>query len=150
MTLTTWCAIGLAATLTTACNQTKSEEGTLESRPEVGEEDGRPSVITASGCVTASGDRFVLTDLKGQDGRALTETYRLVGDDEDIRPHVGQMVQVTGASEPEQIVDVRQSTGSVATSGGAPEVATTATTRIEITDLTVRSIAPTGNPCPAD
>jgi hypothetical protein len=149
MKLTTWCAVGLAAVLTAACDQTKSEEGTLESRPEVGEEDGRPRVITASGCVTASGERFVLTDLKGQDGSALTETYRLVGDDEDIRPHVGKMVQVTGASEPEQIVDVRQSTGSVGT-GGAAQVDTTETTRIEVTDLTVRSIAPTGEPCPTN
>ena len=150
-----WCVVGLSVALTAACNRS-SGEGTLETNAKVGEEDGAPQLITAEGCLTSSGDRFVLTQMKAQEGNA--ESYRLVGKEEDLRAHLGKRVQISGESEPEQVVDVRQSsestgaTPATGTSGTTAQVDTTETTRIEVHDLRVRTIAAMDEPCtaPAD
>ena len=101
-----WCVVGLSAALAASCNRSGLDESTLETNAVVGEEQGRPQLITADGCLTASGDRFVLTELQAEEGSA--EAYRLVGRDEDLRAHVGKRVQISGEAEPEQIVDIRQ------------------------------------------
>ena len=47
--------------------------------------------IVESGCLTASGDRFVLTALETGGNRA-TELYQLIGDSAELREHVGDFV----------------------------------------------------------
>ena len=96
-----------------------------------------------------------------------TEAYRLVGMHDELRPHVGKRVRITGETEPEQVVDVRQSTPPAATSppagaahsgrtdqpagttGPEAQVGTTETARIEINDLQVRSVSARSEPCAA-
>ena len=144
--LGTWCAAGLLAVSAAACD--KPGEGRLESNARVGDEPGAPRLLSAEGCLTAAGDRFVLTELKTDD--ATAESYRLVGMDEELRPHVGTRVSVSGESEPEQVVDLRQSTPAPATptgTSGTPQVATTESTRLEVHDLRVRTISPSNEPC---
>lgn len=157
-----WCAAGLCVAVT-ACNRPDSNEPPLEAEPTVlGDRDiAPPRPVIVEGCLTASGDRLVLTELKSDDSAggstaAATESYRLVGMEENLRPHVGKRVRVTGEAEPEQVVDVRQSTppapatGQPAgTTGSEPQVETTETTRIEISDLQVRSVSPSTESCTA-
>src|SRR5687767_12993527 len=124
-----WCVVGLSATLAVSCSRSPGE-ATLETNARVGDEDGAPQLISAEGCLTASGDRYVLTELKAEEGSA--ESYRLVGRDDDLRAHVGTRVKISGESEPEQVVEVRQSTEGSAvsppatgTSGATAQVDTT-------------------------
>jgi hypothetical protein len=142
-----WCAVAIAALTAAACN--KPGEGRLESNARVGDEPGAPRVLSAEGCLTESGDRFVLTELKAED--ATAEAYRLVGMDDELRPHIGKRITVAGESEPEQVVDVRQSTATPGTqaagTAGTAQVTTTEQTRIEVHDLRVRTITPSDAPC---
>lgn len=147
-----WCVVGLSALLSASCNRWNAESR-VETNTVVGDEDGPAGLITAEGCLTASGDRFVLTDLEAEEGGAAT--YRLVGRDHDLRAHVGRRVRISGESEPEQVVDVRQSTeggagspSATGTSGATAEVDTITTARIEVHDLRVRTIVPVDEPCP--
>jgi hypothetical protein len=136
-----------------------------------------PRLVIVQGCLTASGDRFVLTALEpGVRGpiaarrygkrlwakdKPTTEAYRLVGADDSLRPLVAQRVAIIGESEPEQVVDVRESSPGVerqipfdpqtpqpvGTSGLEPRVSMIQTTRIEIYDLKVRSVRAIGERC---
>jgi hypothetical protein len=147
-----WCVVGLSVASLSACNRTGSDDSPLETNTVVGDEPGAPRLISADGCLTASGDRFVLTELN--DDSATAEAYRLVGRDEDLRAHVGKRISVSGESEPEQVVDVRQSTAAPAgaqpegTAGSTAQVETTESTRIAVHDLRVRTISPSNEPCP--
>jgi hypothetical protein len=133
-----------------------------------------PHTTIVEGCLTAADDRFVLTELRpgvpgprvaARDGEPLaaaprptTETYRLVGMHDRLAPLVGRRVQVTGAAEPEKVVDIRESAPATAprgaptgTAGSAADskVATQQSAHIDIHDLQVRSVAPTGDRCDA-
>jgi len=146
---------------------------TFEDKPTVAGDENltRSTPVIVEGCLTASGDRFVLSELdRGKPGPRVaaqqgerpaaeeeptTESYRLVGMDDTLRPLVGQRVEITGASEPEKVVDVRESAPATApageraagTSGSDPQVSTVQTTRLEISDLRVRSVQATGARC---
>ena len=138
---------------------------------------GDPNLVGAhttivEGCLTAASDRFVLTELRpgvpgprvaARDGtplaaapRPTTEAYRLVGMHDQLAPLVGQRVEVTGAAETEKVVDVRESapaTGPRAAKAGTSastadsKVASEQSAHIEIHDLQVRSVEPTGDRC---
>jgi len=166
-------ALGLSLALTGACNRAeradRDDDSPLEPAPTVlGDRNPvRPSPVTVEGCLTASGDRFVLTqlthDAAAEPGASQpgTEAYRLVGMEDELRPHVGKRVRITGEAEPEQVVDVRQSSppadANPAGTAGSPrtpqrpeaEVETTETARIEINDLQVRSVSATSEACVA-
>jgi hypothetical protein len=122
----------------------------------------RPRTITAEGCLTGEGERFVLTDLaSGRTNETATESYRLIGMDAELRSLVGQRVQVTGEAQPEQVVEVREvsppaATGAAATPGAAagtsgggsqPQVDTVQSTRLVVGDLRVASVNATGARC---
>ena len=118
--------------------------------------DVRPAPITATGCLTARGDQFVLTDLE-REGQPTTETYQLIGNQEQLRPHVGKQVRVNGEAKPAQVATMQESTPAASkpqpqgTAGGAdPKVTTQAETRVEVRELTVSSIQPTGEGCAAE
>jgi hypothetical protein len=125
--------------------------------------------VTARGCLTGRGDEFVLTELergtperraeaselaRGTAPQPTTVTYRLIGDSDQLRPLLGQRVEVIGPAEPEKVVDMRgtgQATGSAssgaATTGMRAQVDTLQTARIEIHDLRVEAVNAIGDPC---
>jgi hypothetical protein len=164
--------------LTVACGGGKDETEIAERNPEVANRgDGRPVAITQTGCLTAQGDRFVLTALESatapgaatpEAGRQsptasaqpTTESYQLIGNDDELRPLVGKQVRVSGEADPPKVAEVRESTpptsasGATGTTGqaeppkpGEPKVATSTETRLEVTQLRVQSIAATGEAC---
>jgi hypothetical protein len=114
---------------------------------------GETTTIVETGCLTAAGDRFVLTALERGGRRAETEMYQLVGNDEDLRRHVGREVQVTGMAEPAQVAEVTEVSPSTpaGTSGTAdgtqPQVTTEAATRLETRRMRVSTVTPTGEEC---
>jgi hypothetical protein len=86
----------------------------------------------------------------------------LIGDEEQLRPHVGKQVRVSGEAEPAKVAEVRESTppsdasGATGTAGqaepakpGEPSVATATQTRLEVTQLRVQTITATGEACTA-
>jgi hypothetical protein len=149
------------------------QQNVLEDRPTVRGDENLvgPRPIIVKGCLTAAGDRFVLTELDpgargprvaeregsrpAAEAEPTTENYRLVGMEEQLRPLVGHLVEITGASELEQVVEVHESSppmkpknqGAAATSGREPRVSTVQTTRLEISDLQVNSVQSTGERC---
>jgi hypothetical protein len=116
----------------------------------------RPAVVTETGCLTARGDQFVLTDLERGEGEATTETYQLIGNHDELRRHVGEQVRVNGEAEAPKVAVVQESTPPAnatpqGTSGGAePKVNTQAQTRVETRKLTVTSVEATGASCAAE
>jgi hypothetical protein len=117
----------------------------------------RPAVVTQTGCLTARGDQFVLTDLERGEGEATTETFQLIGNHEELRQHVGKQVRVSGEAEAPKVAVVQESTppspktAPEGTSGRAePKVTTQAETRVETRKLTVTSVQPTGASCAAE
>ena len=117
----------------------------------------RPAIVTETGCLTARGDQFVLTDLERGEGQATTETFQLIGSDDQLRSHVGKQVRVNGEAEAPKVAVVQQSTPPApqptaqGTAGGAePKVSTQEQTRVEVRKLKVASVEPTGESCAAE
>ena len=116
---------------------------------------GGQTATSRTGCLTTSGQSFVLTDIERGDSPS-TEAFRLEGKESELRPHIGQRVRITGDAEPAKVAVVRESTPPAAstpagTSGGAePTVKTETETRVEVRNLTVASIEPTGQTCAAE
>ena len=112
------------------------------------------TAVTEVGCLTAAGDRFVLTSLESGE-RPSTELYQLFGTSDELREHVGREVLVTGEAEPAGIAEVRETTPAtpVGTSGAniqaAPQVRTESQVRLETRQLRVLTVTPTGDDCPA-
>jgi hypothetical protein len=132
----------------------------------------RPAPTDVSGCLTASGDRYVLTSLEpvtttgggptrnenanapGAPPVPTTETYQLIGGSPaELHKYVGQQVHVTGEADPARVAELRESTPPVGTSGAErpgpqqPKVSTEETTRVELRKLRVSSITGAGGPC---
>jgi hypothetical protein len=165
--------VGLCIVVSAACGRQADETSVLEAEPTVyGDENlVPPRLIIAEGCLTAAGDRFVLTELEGgvpgptvadrsgarpwAANEPTTEIYRLVDMEKRLRPLVGQRVEITGEAEPEQVVDTREispwvtplNERPIGTADREPHVSAITTTRIEISDLRVRSVRPTGDRC---
>jgi hypothetical protein len=167
--------------LTVACGGSKDEAEIAERDPEVTGrgEGGRSMTVTQTGCLTADGDRFVLTSLEpgaaaeqaGQQpsgaaptatAQPTTEAYQLIGNDDELRQLVGRQVRVSGEADPPKVAEVRESTppttpsGATGTAGqaepakpGEPQVSATTETRLEVTQLRVQSVTATGEACPA-
>ena len=123
-----------------------------------------PVVVT--GCLTGSGDRFVLTELERSDAATTvaapaTETYQLVGEEDELRPHVGKQVTFTGRSDTTQVAIVRESSPAAAApagtagsegaapsgQGSTPKITAQSETRVEVAKLKVASVKSTGEPC---
>ncbi len=133
------------------------------------------SEVEVTGCLTGTGDEFVLTELdRAETGTTIaapsTESYRLIGDASVFRQHVGRQVRVSGMADTPEVAIVREAAPAVAASPGVgtsgsestgtsagqapaagagptPKVATEQQTRLEISSLRVRSVAPTGSSC---
>jgi hypothetical protein len=107
--------------------------------------------MTVTGCLTASADRFVLTALDQKAATPTTETYQLKGaQDAELQKYVNREVRVVGEADAAKVADVRDlPSTTVGTGGTSAEVKTQEATRFEVRTLTVSSVTPTGDPCPA-
>jgi hypothetical protein len=139
---------GLCLSLSIACDRTAAErDEARDDKIDMAD----TTVVTESGCLTASGGRYVLTAL--ETGAGATEMYQLVGNEDELRKHVGREVRVTGDAEPAVVADVRETTAAapVGTSGNAgsaeAQVQTEARTRLETRKMRVGTVAPTGDEC---
>ncbi len=111
--------------------------------------------IVQTGCLTGSNGEFALTTLESgaeAQPRATTETFQLVGNEDELRQHVGKQVRIAGEAEPPSIVEARETSPPepTATSGEGepkPQVSTQAQTRLEVSRLRVTSVTPTGDTC---
>ena len=111
----------------------------------------KTTTVIETGCLTASGNRFVLTALE-RGGPTETQMYELAGSIDELRPYVGREIRVTGVAEPAQVADLRESSpstpaGTAGTEGNRPQVQTQAQTRLETRQMRVDAITPTGNDC---
>jgi hypothetical protein len=131
------------------------------------------SEVEVTGCLTGANDQFVLTELdRAETGTTIaspaTESYRLIGDANTLRQHIGKQVRVSGMAEPADVAVVRESspaapvaqpgvgtsgtqappaTGQGSTTGQVPKISTEQQTRLEISSLRVRTVSPTGGTC---
>jgi hypothetical protein len=148
----------LSAAIAIGCDRSRSNEAELElgrngDAQESTARRGDSSPISVTGCLTAQDDRFVLTSLEADAAPVgSTALYQLIDADDELRPHVGTMVQVIGSAPPSQIAQIDQTTpGAIGTSGDSSGagVSTTQTTRFAATTLDVTSVIAMDRPCPA-
>jgi hypothetical protein len=139
----------ICATLALACESTSRTDAEREQGRNI---DIAEAVrISETGCLTASGNRYALTALE-TGGIAETELYQLIGQEDELRQHVGREVRVVGDAEPPQIADVREISpatpaGTSGAEGDQPQVQTQTQTRLETRRLRVTSVTPTGDEC---
>jgi hypothetical protein len=160
--------IAAVATLTGAgCNRAKTQ--TLDDSSKTADSNlVNPKITIARGCLTGGGGQFVLTNLdqaapvpgaekteSAAEPIAATESYRLVGMDDRLKSLVGQRVEVTGDSQPKEVVDLVSATpaaapnnGAIGTSGSDAKVSTASRARVEVHELRVHSVSPLGDKCP--
>jgi hypothetical protein len=131
-----------------------------------GRKDDAPmALILETGCVTASGDEFILTDLEPggsqSSRRPTTEAYLLSNADDALEEHVGERVRVTGDTSIPEVVNIRMveplyrarpDNGVVPATSNAnqaeqPRVGVADQIRMKVGDLQVRSVEPTGDRC---
>jgi len=169
--------VAVVCVLSAGCGGGREQEEIAERNPGVmAPGDGRPQPVNETGCLTAAGDRFVLTALEpgaagpgareGQgagttaDPQPTTVSYQLIGRNEELRKLVGRQVRVSGEAQPPKVAEVRESSpqaeprGTAGSSGAdarrqQPQVSSTTETRLEVTQLRVQSITATGKPCAA-
>ena len=112
---------------------------------------GAISAVTVEGCLTASGDKFMLASLDKESSK--TSVYQLMNADDQLRNMVGKEVRVSGQAEATQSAEAREVTPSApaATSGKSteaePKVSTVTDTKLDVHRLTVASVTPTGDTC---
>jgi hypothetical protein len=87
-----------------------------------------PAPVSVTGCLTASGDRVLLTALapgeaseqlgrrKGERPYPVTEVYELTGANEKLRKYIGWHVRVHGEAPPPAVAIVREHSPAVAAS----------------------------------
>ena len=142
---------GLCLGLSLGCGRTDNRSDSSAADRDV--DISKTVTLEETGCLTASGDRFVLTALEANGGAAETELYQLVGVEDQLRQHVGREVRVTGMAEPAQIATVRESSAPApvgtagAKDGAQPEVRTESQTKIETRKMRVTTVNATGGDC---
>lgn len=159
MTRAGWVGVcGLCLSLSVACGRGAED---ARNDPDDDLDIEQTAAVAETGCLTASGDRFVLTALESG-GATETELYQLIGDSDELRKYVGREVRITGDAEPAQVAELRESSSAPAgTSGatadaqrqgqpaGGAQVRTESNTRLETRQLRVATVAPTGDQCPS-
>jgi hypothetical protein len=111
---------------------------------------GAIAPVSVDGCLTASGERFMVTSLDKESSK--TVVYQLVNADEQLRNLVGKEVRVTGEAEATQSTETRAVTppAPAATAGKSNDarVSTVEDTKLDMRKLTVASATATGDTCP--
>jgi hypothetical protein len=152
---TSFGVLAMCAALTVACGSNRTAENnnntganapaaaTLKDNAK-----DRPAPVDVQGCLTASGDRFVLTSLQAAEGAPAgqaaangshtapapnttangtaavptTETYQLVATaDNDLKQYVGKQVRVTGEADPPKVAEVRELTPAAPANGATQQ-----------------------------
>jgi len=111
---------------------------------------GAIAPVEVVGCLSASGDRFVLSHVDKENSK--TVAYQLVNADDQLRPLVGREMRVTGEAQPTQKAETRAITppAPAATSGKsepAAKVTAVEETKLDMQTLAVASASPTGVTC---
>ena len=103
---------------------------------------GAAGTVAVTGCLTASGDRFVVTQL--DDKTSESHTYQLVNADDQLRHLVGERVQAIGDTAQVQKAEAREVTPPpTATSGSSNgQVSTVEDTKVDVNMLRVTSVMP--------
>jgi len=111
---------------------------------------GAIAPVSVDGCLTASGERFMLTSFDKESSK--TVVYQLVNADDQLRNLVGKEVRVTGEAEATQATETRAVTppAPAATAGKSTDarVSTVEDTKLDVRKLTVASATATGDTCP--
>lgn len=142
-----------AVALTLGCNRRDASQADKSNILDLATHPAPAGTITpveVVGCLSASGDRFVLTHADKEN--AKTVAYQLVNADDQLRPLVGREVRVTGEAQPTQKADTRavtppQPAATSGTSGPDAKVTTVEETKLDTQRLAVASVSPTGDPC---
>ncbi|HTI41402.1 MAG TPA: hypothetical protein VL693_06220 [Vicinamibacterales bacterium] len=109
------------------------------------------SAVTVDGCLSASGDKFMLASLDKDSSKTIV--YQLMNADDQLRNLVGKEVRVAGQAEATQSTETREVTppAPTATSGkpteAEPKVSTVTDTKLDVHKMTVASVTPTGDTC---
>jgi hypothetical protein len=123
-----------------------------------------PALVLETGCLTASGDEFILTDLESAGGTSqepapVTEAYLLEGADDELAEHVGRRVHVTGEASSPRVVDIRllepmvrarPAQGSIhadSPTSAEPTIKITQKVRLELSHVLVRAVDPADESC---
>ncbi|PYR69661.1 MAG: hypothetical protein DMF88_05315 [Acidobacteria bacterium] len=112
---------------------------------------GAVAPVSIDGCLSVSGDRFMLTSLDKDASKTMV--YQLMNANDQLRNLVGKKVRVTGEAQPTQSAEVRQVTppapaATSGTSNAEPKVSTVEDTKLDVHKMTVASVAATGDTCP--
>jgi hypothetical protein len=146
----------LCAAIAIGCERGRSDDAELEAqRTGAGQVELDDDPISVTGCLTAEGDRFMLTRLEENAAPvATTEIYQLDGDDDELRQHVGKMVQVFGGAPPADVTQLAEQTapapaGTAGQDDSSAQVSVRETTRFETRELDVISLTATDQSCPS-
>jgi hypothetical protein len=142
-----------ASALGGACSRQDNAQNDRKNIVELATHPAAISAVTVDGCLSASGDTFMLASLDKESSK--TTVYQLMNADDQLRNMVGKEVRVSGQAEPTQSAETREVTppAPTATSGksteAAPKVSTVTDTKLDVHKLTVASVTPTGDTCAA-
>ena len=111
---------------------------------------GSTAAVSVDGCLSVSGDRFMLASLDKDASK--TVVYQLVNANDQLRNLVGKEVRVTGEARAGQSTETRAVTPPAPTAtSGKPnteaKVATVEDTKLDTRTLTVASVSVTGDSC---
>jgi len=116
---------------------------------------GSITPVTVTGCLSASGNRFVLAQFDKEASK--TVAYQLINADDQLRNLVGKEVRVSGEAQPTQVAETREvspptdvsgtSGKAEAPKGAEPTVTTVTDTKLDMQKMTVASVTATGDAC---
>jgi hypothetical protein len=143
-----------AVALTGACS--RHDNNTQSGKKNIVELAAQPATagaiapVSVDGCLSVSGDRFMLASLDKASSK--TTVYQLMNADDQLRNLVGRKVRVTGEAQQTQSAEVREVTPPApAATTGKPgteaKVSTVEDTKLDVHKMTVASVAPTGDAC---
>lgn len=142
-----------AIALSGACSRHDNNQSERKNIVDLATHPAAISAVTVDGCLTASGDKFMLASLDKESSK--TTVYQLMNADDQLRNMVGKEVRVSGQAEPTQSTETREVTppAPTATTGkpaeAEPKVSTVTDTKLDVHKLTVASVTPTGDSCAA-
>ena len=128
----------------------KVDKAPVETQSATKASSAEPMTTTVTGCLRAgdASGTFVLTAARTA-GAIETATYQLVGGDEaQLSQHMGQRVQVSGTTVPQEEIASRSPAETEQRAKGTSGTPTVQTqTDVQIRQLRVDSFAPQGDKC---
>ena len=140
-----------AVALAGACGRRDNTDAERKNIVELATRPAAISAVTVDGCLSASGDKFMLASLDKESSK--TTIYQLMNADDQLRNMVGKEIRVSGQAEATQSAETREVTPPAPTATGGkasdaePKVSTVTDTKLDVHKLTVASATPTGDTC---